>query len=99
MNGIAVESWSPLGGKGSDLLEDPTLQEIGAKYGKSVAQIIIRWHLQNDLIVIPKSVHEERIAENIDVFDFVLTPDDMETINDLNTDTRVGPDPDSANFT
>ena len=97
--GIAVEAWSPLGGsRNNNILDDDTLSAIGAKYGKSVAQVIIRWHLQRGLIVLPKSVHKERIVQNIDVFDFELTAEDMAAINGLNRNTRVGADPDNFNF-
>lgn len=95
-NNIAVEAWSPLGqGK---ILENPTLVKIGEKYNKTAAQVIIRWHLQSDIIVIPKSVHEERIKQNFDVFDFELSGADMEQINNLNTNERLGPDPDNFDF-
>ncbi|MEI5988648.1 aldo/keto reductase [Enterococcus termitis] len=95
-NQIAVEAWSPLGqGK---ILENPTLVEIGKKYNKTAAQVIIRWHLQNDIIVIPKSVHQDRIKQNFDVFDFELTEADIKQINELNTNERLGPDPDNFNF-
>lgn len=91
--GIAVEAWSPLGqGK---ILENPTLVEIGEKHGKSAAQVIIRWHLQSDIIVIPKSVHENRIKENFDVFDFELTPEEIQQIDGLNIEERLGANPDS----
>ncbi len=91
--GIHVESWSPIGGSGSDLLSDPTITKLAKKHHKSPAQIIIRWHIQEGLIVIPKSVHAERIKENIDVFDFALDDEDMQEIEFMNTDTRQGPDP------
>jgi 2,5-diketo-D-gluconate reductase A len=107
-HGIAVESWSPLGGtsgsgwgrdsKPNVLLTDPTLDAIATRHGKSVAQIIIRWHLQTGLVVIPKSVHEERIAQNIDVFDFELTAEDIDEIAGLNNGSRVGIHPDSMNL-
>lgn len=93
---IAVESWSPLG-QGT-ILSNPVLVEIGKKYNKTAAQVIIRWHLQNDIIVIPKSVHEERIQENFDVFDFELTADDIQKINALNINERLGSDPDNFDF-
>ena len=105
-NDIAVESWSPLGGPGgggsrksdvTPVLDNPVIKAIAAKHDKSAAQIVIRWHLQNDLIVIPKSVHAERIAENIDVFDFELTSEDMDQINALETGVRGGPDPMTMN--
>ena len=93
---IAVEAWSPLGqGK---ILETPTLIEIGEKHGKTAAQVIIRWHLQNDIIVIPKSSHKERIKENFDVLDFELTPEEIQQINALNIDERLGSNPDSFDF-
>lgn len=90
-NNIAVTSWSPLARGG--LLSEPTLQHLADKYGKTVAQVIIKWHLQNDLIVIPKSVTPERILENINVADFELTPTDKLTIDALNMDERSGSNP------
>ncbi len=95
--GIHIESWSPIGGTGGDLLDDPTIKIIADKHSKSAAQIVIRWHTQLGLIVIPKSVHEERIKQNADVFDFELDNDDMAKISALNTDTRRGPDPATMN--
>jgi len=96
-NGIQVESWSPIGGGRGNLLEDQTLVAIAKKYGKSPAQVVIRWHIQNGLVAIPKSVHEERIRQNIDVFDFELSTDDMADINGLDKDERLGPDPSGLN--
>jgi diketogulonate reductase-like aldo/keto reductase len=98
-NKIAVESYSPLGGTGGTLLELPVLKEIGDQYGKSPAQVILRWHIQNNLIVIPKSVTPSRIAQNIDIFDFTLSASDMDRLDQLNNGTRIGSDPESANFT
>lgn len=95
---IVIESWSPIGGRGGALLKELILHEIGQKYGKSPAQVVIRWHIQNGLVVIPKSVHKQRIEENITVFDFELDQTDMAAINSLETGVRVGPDPDTANF-
>lgn len=89
---IVVTSWSPLA-RGV-LLDDPTLLEIGRKYGKSPAQVIIRWHLQHRLVVIPKSVTSERIRSNIDVQDFELAIQDMMKIDSLNRDERTGTNPD-----
>jgi 2,5-diketo-D-gluconate reductase A len=97
-HGIQVESWSPLGGKDSDLITDPLLVAIGKSYGKTAAQVIIRWHLQLGLIVIPKSANLERITENFDVFDFELSDAEMADIGQLNTNERVGADPELANF-
>lgn len=81
--GITPEAWGPLG-KGKDL-SHPVLEELGEKYGKSPAQIILRWHLQRGVMAIPKSVHRERIFENFDVFDFALSEGDMDQIGSLNT--------------
>jgi len=94
---IATESWSPLGqGK---LLEDATITAIGEKYGKTPAQVILRWHLDNDLIVIPKSVTPSRIASNFEVFDFKLDADDKSKLDAMDDPAgRVGPDPDTATF-
>lgn len=81
--GIAYEAWSPLGRAKNGALQDPTLQEIAQTHNKSVAQVIIRWHLQNDEIVIPKSTHANRIEENFNVFDFLLTDSEMQQIAGL----------------
>lgn len=93
---IAVEAWSPIG-RGR-LLNEPVLSEIGEKYQKSTAQVMLRWHLQNGVIVIPKSVTPSRIKENTELFDFALSQDDMDKINSLNKDERFGADPDNFNF-
>ena len=95
---IQVEAWSPLGGTGGNVLQDPKLAEIGAKYGKSAAQTVIRWDLQRGIIVLPKSTHQDRIVQNLDVFDFELSDEDMQAIADLNRNRRVGPDPDHVDF-
>ncbi|MDG3008899.1 aldo/keto reductase [Rhodococcus sp. D2-41] len=107
-HGIAVESWSPLGGtpksgwgkdsKPNTLLADPVVTAVADKHGKSPAQVLIRWHLQNGLIVIPKTVHPERAAQNIDVFDFALDDDDLAQIATLDDGTRVGAHPDELNM-
>lgn len=90
--GIQLEAWSPL--KQGQLLSDPTINEIAEKYQKSAAQIILRWDLQNNVVTIPKSIKEQRIVENANIFDFELTNEDMDKINGLNKDERVGPNPD-----
>lgn len=95
--GIQVESWSPLGGTSGTLLDDPTLRTLAATYNKSPAQIVLRWHLQEGLVVIPKSVHPDRIRQNADIFDFELSASDMEEVRGLNTNTRRGPDPGAMN--
>lgn len=96
--GIVAEAWSPLGGTGGNLLGSPVLTEIGAKYGKSAAQVVIRWHIQRGVVVLPKSTHAERIKQNFDVFDFNLTSEDMTAITALNTGKRNGADPDNFDF-
>lgn len=95
---VDVEAWSPLGGTGGSLLKQPELQAIADRYGKSPAQVIIRWHLQRGVIVIPKSTHKERIEQNFDVFDFSLSDHDMHAISALDTGKRNGADPDNFNF-
>lgn len=97
-HGIVVEAWSPLGGTGGSLLADPRLAAIGERYGKSPAQVVIRWHVQHGVVVLPKSVHAERIAQNFDVFDFALSDEDMHAIDAMNTGKRNGADPDNFNF-
>jgi diketogulonate reductase-like aldo/keto reductase len=94
--GIQFEAWSPLMQGG--LFENAILKGIAEKHGKSVAQVIIRWDLQNDVITIPKSIKEHRIIENSNVFDFTLTKEDLEQIDSLNEDSRVGSNPDTFNF-
>lgn len=94
--GIKVESWSPLG-SGADL-KNETIGAIASQLDKSVAQVIIRWHLQHGLIVLPKSVTPARIAENFDVFDFELSDDHMSTIDGLDANNRTGADPRTAEF-
>lgn len=94
---IRIESWSPLGS--GRLLKDPTLEGIARKHRKSVAQVMIRWHLQQGLIVIPKSIHQDRIAANFDVFDFELEAEDIKTIRGMDSpDGRNGPNPATAAF-
>lgn len=94
---IRTESWSPIGGSRGKILEDSVLEHIAATHSKSPAQVAIRWHLQHDLIVIPKSVHENRIVENFDVFDFELSDDEMQQIDDMGDHERYGPDPATMN--
>jgi 2,5-diketo-D-gluconate reductase A len=89
--GVQVEGWSPLAN--GRLLEEPTLRQIAQAHGKTVAQVMIRWHLQLEYIVIPKSVTPARIAANFDVFDFELTPDELQRISALNRNSRTGGNP------
>ncbi|MBS4204417.1 aldo/keto reductase [Lederbergia citrea] len=93
--GIQLEAWSPIM-KGN--LNLPTLTELAAKYGKTPAQIVLRWDVQHGVVTIPKSVHKERIQENADIFDFTLSEEDMKAIDQLNQDHRFGPDPDEFLF-
>lgn len=95
-NDIQFEAWSPL--MQAKLLNNPLLNDLAAKYNKTVSQIILRWDLQNGVVTIPKSTKEHRIVENADIFDFELSNEDMELINGLNQDLRIGPDPDHFSF-
>jgi 2,5-diketo-D-gluconate reductase A len=92
-HGIATEAWSPIG-RGTDLLEDSTITALAAKYDRSPAQVVLRWHLQLGNVVIPKSVTASRIRENIALFDFELTDEDLKQLEKLDAGTRLGPDPD-----
>ncbi len=101
--GILTQAWSPIGGitfypgYGEDrrsVLEDETIRSIAAAHGKSVAQVMLRWHIQQGRSAIPKSTNPTRIAENFDVFDYELTGDELARINALDTGRRGGPDPD-----
>ncbi|MCD1158761.1 aldo/keto reductase [Peribacillus frigoritolerans] len=94
--GIQLEAWSPL--MQGELLDNEVLQAIATKHGKSVAQVILRWDLQNGIVTIPKSTKEHRIVENSSVFDFELTEEEMNQIDGLNQNHRVGPDPDNFDF-
>ncbi|MCI3242101.1 aldo/keto reductase [Streptomyces spinosisporus] len=93
--GIATEAWSPLA-QGA-VLGEPALTKIAERYGKSPAQVVLRWHLQLGNVVIPKSVTPARIRENIDVFDFALDDEEMSQIAALDRGLRTGPDPDTLN--
>jgi len=98
---ILTKAWSPIGGITSygggarSTFDDPTLQEIGRQHGKSVAQVMLRWHLQEGRSAIPKSTQPARIAENLDVYDFELTEQQIAAIDALDTGVRGGPHPDS----
>jgi len=84
-HGVRIESWGPFAEGRNDLFSDPTLAAVGEQYGKSVAQVVLRWLVQREVVVIPKSVRRERIAENFDVFDFQLSADDMTRIAGMDT--------------
>ncbi len=94
---IAVESWSPLM-RGGEILADQTITRIAGAHAKTPAQVVLRWHIQSGLIVIPKSVTPERIRENMDIFDFELSIEDMRAIDGLDQGERIGPDPDNFDF-
>ncbi|WP_255807459.1 aldo/keto reductase [Cohnella mopanensis] len=93
--GIQLESWRPLM---QGRLELPLIDELATKYGKTPAQIVLRWHLQLGVVTIPKSVRESRIVENSQLYDFALEPEDMVRIDALNENHRFGADPDHFNF-
>jgi 2,5-diketo-D-gluconate reductase A len=103
--GIVIQSWSPLGGvmgympqaggRTRGVLSSEVIGKLARTYGKTPAQIVLGWHLAHGLAAIPKSVHPDRIAENLDVFDFNLTAQDVAEIDALDTGVRGGPDPDT----
>ena len=93
---IAVTAWSPL--MQGNFLDEPTFGRIGESYGKTAAQVVLRWCLQNDIIVIPKSTNQGRIRENGDLFDFELSEQDMQEIDALERGKRFGPDPHDFEF-
>ena len=86
---VQIEAWAPFGEGRGDMFANPVLTGIGAKYGKTVAQVILRWHLQRGVVVIPKSTHVERMQENLNVFDFTLSDEDMAKIAALDTKTSA----------
>jgi len=88
---IHMESWSPL--MNAQILEDETVNAVANEVGKSPAQVIIRWNVEHGVVVIPKSVTPSRIEENINVFDFALTAEQIEKLDNLNEERRIGPDP------
>lgn len=93
---IQLEAWAPLMQGG--LLEDQTIAKIAEKYGKSIAQVILRWDIQNGVVTIPKTVSKERMVQNADIFDFNLTENEIQVINAMNLEKRVGPDPTEFDF-
>lgn len=86
---IRLEAWAPFGEGRNGLFENEVLKQIGAKYGKTTAQVMLRWHIQRGVIIIPKSVHKERMIENFNVFDFTLSEEDMQKIAQLDTATSA----------
>ena len=106
--GILTQAWSPIGGgirrfadrrKGSDPLKDGTIVSVADRHGKTPAQVVLRWHLQNGVSAIPKSFNAERIAENFNIFDFALSAADMSAIDALDTGVRTGPNPETMTAT
>lgn len=93
---IQFEAWSPI--MRGAVVDIPELKEIGSRHGKTPVQVTLRWDLQHQVVTIPKSTNRDRIQQNADIYDFELTPDEMATIDNLNTYERVGPDPDHFNF-
>ncbi|WP_079515142.1 aldo/keto reductase [Rossellomorea marisflavi] len=93
---IQVEAWSPL--MNAELLNHETVNEIAESLGKSAAQVILRWDLQHGVVTIPKSMTESRIKENIDIYDFELTAEQVKTLDALDEHKRIGPDPDQFDF-
>lgn len=93
---IAFEAWGPLAA--GELIGDRTTGDIGAKYGKTGSQVILRWMLQKNIIVFPKTVHKSRMIENADIFDFELSDEDMAIIDNMNRHRLTGPDPDNFDF-
>lgn len=81
--GVQIEAWGPLAEGQKNIFQNETLAGIGAKYGKSVAQVILRWHIQRGVVIIPKSVHKERIEENLNIWDFELSSEDMDVISKM----------------
>ncbi|MEV6909951.1 aldo/keto reductase [Amycolatopsis sp. NPDC051071] len=95
-HGIATEAWSPLA-KGGDLLGEDAVKSLAEKHGRTPAQVVLRWHLQLGNVVIPKSVTPSRIKENLDVFGFTLSEEDVASLSGLERGERTGPDPDTFN--
>lgn len=95
---IKVQAWCPLGGSLSNLKNDSLFANLAEKYQKSPAQIILRWHIQRDMLVIPRTQNRKRLTENMDLYDFELSKEDMDRINRLDTGRRMGADPDCFNF-
>ena len=89
-----TQAWSPIG-QGQGLLDDPLIGDLATSVGRSPAQVVLRWHIERGDIVFPKSVTPARIKENIDIFDFELTGEDVEAISALTRNKRTGPDPET----
>lgn len=95
---ILVEAWGPLGGQGAKVLTNPTMEKLAKKYGKTTAQISLRWILQQGVLPLPKSVHPKRMVENTQLFDFELSDEDMKTISELPNLGGQCKDPDEVDY-
>jgi 2,5-diketo-D-gluconate reductase A len=82
-HGIVTESWAPLGGEKTDILAEPVVIEMAERYGRTVGQVVLRWHMELGLVTVPKTSHPQRMAENLDIFDFRLEPEDVATLSEL----------------
>ena len=95
---IMPQAWCPLGGSYSDLKNNALFEELSGKYSKSPAQIILRWHIQRNMLIIPRTQNKERLRDIMDIFDFELSSEDVKKINSLNTGRRMGADPENFSF-
>ncbi len=98
VKGIQVEAWCPLGGKYGCILEESDITEIAKEYGKTPAQIVLKWHMQRRIITFPKSSHRERMKSNFDIFSFELSERDMKRIDALDSGCRIGANPENFDF-
>jgi 2,5-diketo-D-gluconate reductase A len=94
-HGIVTESWSPIGGQGTGVLREPVVLELAERYGRTPAQMVLRWHIELGLVAIPKSSNPQRLRENLDIFDFALSPDDIAAISALDQGDAAGADSDT----
>lgn len=95
---IMPQAWCPLGGSYSDLKNNALFEELSGNYSKSPAQIILRWHIQRNMLIIPRTQNKERLRDNMDIFDFELSSEDVKKISSLNTGRRMGADPENFSF-
>jgi 2,5-diketo-D-gluconate reductase A len=93
-HGIVTESWSPIGGSRTDVLGDPVVVDLARRYGRTPAQVVLRWHVQQGLVPIPKSSDPDRLRQNLDVFGFTLADEDMAALSALDRGDAAGADPD-----
>lgn len=96
--GLVVEAWAPLGGQGATVMQNEVINQIAATHAKTLAQVVLRWELQQEVLPLPKSVHEDRMKENADIFDFSLTPTEMKQIAALPKMGGQCADPDTVDF-